>query len=77
MVDYSLRLKDEITGRNVWVAAYSNDVPGYIPSRRVIGEGGYEGGGAVRYSSLPGTWKPDIEELIIARIKEMLAPLEY
>ena len=45
-VDYSLRLKRELAGgAAVWVAGYSNDVFGYLGSRRVITEGGYEGGG--------------------------------
>ncbi len=43
VVDYSLRLKSEL-GPNTWVSSYSNDVMAYIPSRRVLAEGGYEGG---------------------------------
>jgi hypothetical protein len=40
-VDYSLQLKKELAGKAaVWVAGYSNDVMGYIPSRRVREEGG-------------------------------------
>ncbi len=50
VVDYFLHLKNEIKGINIWVAGYSNDVMGYVPS-----EGGYEGGEAIRYSTLPGT----------------------
>jgi hypothetical protein len=71
VVDYSLRLKNEIKGINVWVAGYSNDVMGYIPSKRVQDEGGYEGGEAIHYSTLPGTWGKDTEEIIIARVKKM------
>ncbi len=71
VVDYSLRLKQEISSRRVWVAGYSNDVMGYIPSRRVQEEGGYEGGGALRYSTLPGTWGCDTEDLIVAKIKNL------
>ena len=45
VVDYSLRLKRELgKGCAVWVVGYSNDVMGYIPSLRVLREGGYEGG---------------------------------
>ena len=49
VVDYSLRLKSEL-GKNhsVWVAGYSNDVMAYIPSLRVLREGGYEGGDAMQ-----------------------------
>jgi len=42
-VDYALRLKREL-GDRIWVAAYANEVPCYIPSERVLKEGGYEAG---------------------------------
>jgi len=64
VVDYSLRLKAEIADSAVWVAGYSNDVFGYVPSLRVLQEGGYEGGGAMRYTQLPGPFAPSVEELI-------------
>src|SRR5690606_8467826 len=47
VVDYSLRLKSEFDRDRVWIAAYANDVPCYIPSHRILEEGGYEGGGAM------------------------------
>ena len=53
-VDYSLRLKKELAGKAaVWVAGYSNDVMGYIPSRRVREEGGYEATEAMRVQPNP------------------------
>jgi len=71
VVDYSLRLKSELPGRAVWVAGYSNDVFGYIPSVRVLREGGYEAGGAMRYTDLPGPFAPSVEELIVAKVHEL------
>ena len=47
VVDYSLRFKRQYGADNLWVAGYSNDVFAYIPSLRVLREGGYEGGGAM------------------------------
>ena len=71
VVDYSLRIKREHQGA-VWVAGYSNDVMAYIPSERVLGEGGYEGGGAMRYSNLPNSWRPGVEERIMQAIEKQL-----
>jgi hypothetical protein len=71
VVDYSLRLKRELAGPVVWVAAYTNDVFGYIPSVRVLREGGYEAGEAMRYTDLPGPFAPSIEEQIIAKVHEL------
>jgi hypothetical protein len=72
VVDYSLRLKAEIADSAVWVAGYSNDVFGYVPSLRVLQEGGYEGGGAMRYTQLPGPFAPSVEELIVDKVHEMV-----
>lgn len=72
-VDYSLRLKKEFAGpAAVWIAGYSNDVMGYIPSRRVRLEGGYEAETAMRFSaSHPGPWAPTLEEKIIGKAHEL------
>lgn len=68
VIDYALRLKAELRDRKTWVAGYSHDVLAYIPSRRVLLEGGYEGGGAMVYYGLPAPWSPEVEERIIAEV---------
>lgn len=72
VVDYALRLKKELGPDGLWVAAYSNDVSVYIPSRRVLEEGGYEGGGAMAGARLPGPFAPSIEETIIGKVHELV-----
>lgn len=64
-------LKRDLGPGPVWVTSYSNDVMAYIPSGRILKEGGYEGGGAMSYSNLPSKWKPGVEEQIIASVREM------
>lgn len=80
VIDYSLRLKRELAGDGpgaVWVAGYSNDVMGYIPSRRVREEGGYEAESAMRYSSThPSPWAPSLEERIISKVHELNLKLQ-
>jgi neutral ceramidase len=66
VVDYSLRLKSELmraSGPAIWIAGYSNVMEGYIPSRRVLLEGGYEA------ESRP--WQPTLEERIVAKVHEL------
>ncbi|MEX2579693.1 MAG: neutral/alkaline non-lysosomal ceramidase N-terminal domain-containing protein [Verrucomicrobiales bacterium] len=70
VVDYALRLKRERHGTSTWVAAYANDVMAYIPSRRVLEEGGYEGGGSNVYYGLPGLWKDSIEETVVDAVNK-------
>ena len=67
VVDYSLRLKRELAcpPAIVWVAGYSNGYFGYIPSERVLAEGGYE---APAYA-------PGIEERIVGKAKELCRQL--
>ncbi|MBI4621833.1 MAG: neutral/alkaline non-lysosomal ceramidase N-terminal domain-containing protein [Verrucomicrobia bacterium] len=73
VVDYSLRIKSELKGpAYVWVAGYSNNVFGYLASRRVIAEGGYEGGGAnTRILVHPGRFTLDAEEMVMAKVHDL------
>ena len=75
VVDYSLRLKREFAGRAVWVAGYSNDVFAYVPSKRVLAEGGYEADGAVLYTTLSGPFAPSLEDRIVGKVHEMAEKL--
>jgi len=72
VVDYDLRLKKEWGAEKLWVAAYCNDVFAYIPSLRVLKEGGYEGGGAMVYYGQPGPFAPTIEETIIGKVHDLI-----
>src|SRR5262249_25634191 len=74
VVDFALRLKSELGG-NLWVGAYANDVMAYLPSRRVLLEGGYEGGGAMVYYGLPTVWAPDVEEVIVKAVHKEVETL--
>jgi hypothetical protein len=67
VVDYSLRLKKELGG-TLWVMGYANDVMAYIPSARVLKEGGYEGATSMVYYGLPSVWGPRVEDLIVAEV---------
>ena len=73
VVDYDLRLKRELgRDRQLWIAGYANDVMAYIPSLRVLKEGGYEGGGAMVYYGLPTVWGPKVEDVIVAAVHEQV-----
>ena len=78
VVDYSLRIKREnrkADGPEVWVAGYSNDVFAYIPSLRVLLEGGYEAGGAMRYMTTvvqPGPFAPNVEDRLLERVEQLI-----
>jgi putative membrane-bound dehydrogenase-like protein len=73
-VDYSLRLKEELDEKRVWLHGYSNDFCAYIPSERLLREGGYGGGAEVVYFALPNTLAPGLEEKIIAAVHRQVPP---
>lgn len=72
VVDYALRLAREHPDRRMWVAGYSNDVFGYVPSLRVLREGGYEGGDAMVYYARPGPFTENVEELIVGKVGDLM-----
>ena len=71
VVDYGLRLKREIHDPFVWMAGYSNDVMTYIPSLRVLKEGGYEAGDAMKWGSHPAPWSDKVEEQIVGEVHRL------
>lgn len=73
VVDYSLRIKTELGMKKTWVSSYSNDVMAYIPSRRVLGEGGYEGGEARYPYGLPAAWDSSAEQMIMDEVHKLTA----
>ncbi len=84
-VDYALRLKREFGGDRVWPVAYANEVPCYIPSARVLSEGGYEAGwdrdqgpgvpgatGSILFYGWPAPLAPGAEDRIVSAVKSLL-----
>lgn len=72
VVDYGLRIKREFDGQRVWVNSYANDVPCYIPSRRVWDEGGYEAGGAMVYYNRPNRFDGTQETRIFDAVQALM-----
>lgn len=71
VVEYALRIKKDLGG-DTWVMGYANDVMAYIPSLKVLKEGGYEGAGAMVYYGHPTVWGPRIEELIMGGVGDLV-----
>jgi hypothetical protein len=72
VVDYSLRLKAEFDASRLWVNAYANDVPCYIPSKRIWREGGYEGGFAMIYFDRTTRLVEGTEDQILSTVHKLL-----
>jgi neutral ceramidase len=78
-VEYALRLKRELGASRTMVLGYANEVPCYIPSERVLAEGGYEAGwnaefgktlaaGSILYYGWPTPFAPGIEDRLVKAV---------
>jgi hypothetical protein len=72
VVDYNLRLKREFPGEELIVAGYSNDVMCYIPSLRVLKEGGYEANDSMIYYGQPGPFAEDVEDRVMQMVYKVM-----
>jgi hypothetical protein len=72
VADYALRLKRELGVSRLWVNAYANHVPCYIPSRQVLKEGGYEAEAAMDYYGWPTRLAEDTEDRIVRTVHDLL-----
>ncbi|MGH7138384.1 MAG: hypothetical protein ACREHD_21750, partial [Pirellulales bacterium] len=69
VIDYLLMLEKKLGPNRLWVIAYSNDVFGYLPSARVLEEGGYETRGL--YSGGAGYFAPFAQDVVVAHVRQL------
>jgi len=69
VVDYALRAKREFSGENLIMAGYCNAVQCYIPSRRILQEGGYEANDSMIYYGLPGPFTNSVEDTVFSAVR--------
>jgi len=74
VVGYAIRLKNELNP-SLFVVAYANDVMAYIPTVRILEEGGYEGYLSMHVYGLASTWSPKVEDMIIQEVARQLNKL--
>ncbi|HEY0669563.1 MAG TPA: hypothetical protein VGD22_15380, partial [Sphingobacteriaceae bacterium] len=72
VADYSLRLKKELDADRLWINAYSNDVPCYIPSERVLKVAGYEGALSMYYYNKPAPFAAGVEDRIVNTVHDLM-----
>jgi hypothetical protein len=72
VVDYARRLRRELPGETLWVAAYANDVFAYVPTARILMEGGYEADYNLIYYGLPNRFRNDVEDVLVGKVIELV-----
>lgn len=76
VVDYSIFLKRKYGAEHLWINAYSNHVPCYIPSRRILKEGGYEGEFNMYWYNKPSRFATAVEDMIENAVDDLM-PAEF
>ena len=72
VVDYARGVEKLADPARLWVAGYCNDKIGYLPSRRVAEEGGYEAQGLTKGFGGPGFFAPEAEDAVLDAVRELL-----
>ena len=75
VVDYSHRLKRVLADDHPWPIGYAYEVPCYIPSARLIKEGGYETESSLIYYGFYGPFRGEIETLLVNRLEALVSRL--
>jgi hypothetical protein len=75
VVDYSRRLKRLLAADHPWTVGYAYEVPCYIPSTRVLKEGGYEAQSSLAYYGFYGPFRTSIEDILVNRMVALVAGL--
>ena len=76
VVDYSIRMNDMFDSERLWINAYSNDVPCYIASARVLREGGYECDSSMLYYRRTTRLAPEAEDVLCDAVQKIM-PHEF
>jgi hypothetical protein len=69
VVDYVSLLEKALGPNRLWVAGYCNDVFGYLPSARVLSEGGYETRGLI--SGGVGLFDPRAQDAVVETVRAL------
>ena len=72
VVDYSLAIKKLYPNENLFVAGYCNEVICYIPTKKILAEGGYEAVDNMIYYGMSGPFANSIESRIMNGIKVVM-----
>jgi neutral ceramidase len=71
VVDYARRIKREFSDAHPWPIGYAYEVPCYIPSARLIKEGGYEVDSSLVYYGYYGPFRGTIDTVVFNRLNQM------
>jgi hypothetical protein len=63
--EYAALLRSALAGKTIWPVGYIDSVYGYLPTKAMLAEGGYEVKGFMRSFGIVGEFVADIDEIIL------------
>lgn len=73
VIDYSRRIKRMLAADRPWTIGYAYEVPCYIPSARLIKEGGYETESSMVYYGYYGPFKGEVEAQLLGCVETLVS----
>jgi len=74
VIDYAFLFKKLYGEARVWVNSYANDVTCYIPSLRILKEGGYEGETSMYWYNQPSPFEELVEQKVTDTVNDLMPP---
>jgi hypothetical protein len=77
VIDYDLIFKSLYGNNSTWVCGFANTLVAYIPSKRILDEGGYEGAHLDEYGHPAWKWDSHIENNIRNAVASLVKQVGY
>jgi hypothetical protein len=71
-----LRLKRELGETQTWVLGYSNDITVYVPTKRVLQEGGFEPCYSMILVGAPCPFADTVEETLANTVRSLVTQVK-
>jgi hypothetical protein len=72
VVDYATLLRQVLDKERLWIVAYANGVPCYIPSKRILREGGYEAVDSMIYYDRAAPFAEECEDHVVRAVESIV-----
>ena len=72
VVDYAVRFKSEFLTQFTWVMGYCNYQFGYLPTWKILKEGGYEAERAMRHMPYTGSFTETVEQDVVDGVRRLV-----
>ena len=69
--EYVPLLKQAVPQQSLWISGYCNDVSGYLPTKNIMKQGGYETRGLISETAA-GWFAPEVENVVIDSVVDMV-----